>query len=323
VTRREFIAALGSVMAWPMLTAAQQPSMPVVGYLSANLPEYDPGKRGFLKGLGEAGFGEGRNVAIEYRYAHLVFARLPELAADLVRRRVNVIATEFNAATQAAKAATESIPIVFSAGGDPVALGVVASLARPASNLTGASFLSTGTTAKMLEVLRETVPNADIAALFNPANPTSEIETRELQQAARVMDVKLEVFTAANKNDIDVAFAMLLRRRASALIIQGDPLFTSSLKQLVALTLRHGIPSIYNSRDFPDASGLMSYGGSLEEAARIAGLYVGRILRGEKPTDLPVQQVAKVELIINLATAKALGLTIPETLLATADEVIQ
>jgi putative tryptophan/tyrosine transport system substrate-binding protein len=216
-----------------------------------------------------------------------------------------------------------TIPIVFSTGGDPVALGLVASLNRPGGNLTGAGFLATGTTAKMLEVLYQLVPNEAVAVLFNPSNPTSETETRELQQAASVIGVKLDVLLAGNEQDVDAAFATLVERRTAALIIQGDPLFAGGMKQLVAHTVRHAIPAIHQSRAFVEAGGLMSYGGSLRDGARIAGLYTGRILRGEKPADLPVQQVTKVEFVINLKTAKALGLTIPETLLATADEVIQ
>jgi putative ABC transport system substrate-binding protein len=321
--RRDFIGGLGATAAWPLAARAQQPAMPVVGYLSSSLPDGDPSVRDFLKGLGEAGFIEGRNVAIKYRFARLEFARVPELAASMVRDRVDVIAAIYNTAAVAAKAATTTIPIVFSIGGDPVALGLVASLNRPGGNLTGAGFLATGTTAKMLEVLHQLVPNAAVAALFNPSNPTSETETRELQQAARVIGVKLDVLTAGNEQDIDAAFATLVQRRTGALIIQGDPLFAGHfLKQLVALTVRHAIPAIYQNRTFVEAGGLMSYGGSLTDGARIAGIYAGRILKGEKPADLPVQQVTKVEFVINLTTAKALGLTFPETL-ATADEVIQ
>ena len=323
IRRREFIAGLGTAAAWPLVARAQQASMPVVGYLSSNVPQSDPSRRDFLKGLGEAGFIEGRNVTIEYRYARNEFARLPELAADLVRRRVDVLATPNNAAAVAARAATTTIPIVFSVGGDPVALGLVASLSRPGGNVTGASFLATGTTAKMLGMLHEVVPNASIAALFNPANPATEAEARETLRAARIVHVKLDVLSAGNEQDIDAASQMLLQHGIGGLIIQGDPLFQGNLKQLAAFALRHTIPAIFQSRDFVDAGGLMSFGGTHREAANISGLYVGRILGGKRPSDLPVQQSTKIELVINLATAKALGLTIPETLLATADEVIQ
>jgi putative tryptophan/tyrosine transport system substrate-binding protein len=325
--RREFIAGLaGATVAWPLAAHAQQSALPVIGYLDPDLPGQNPALLPFRKGLGDAGFIEGRNVAIEYRYAYarLEFDRLRELATDLVRRRVDVIAIPAsNAAAVAAKAATTTIPIVFSIGGDPVALGLVSSLNRPGGNVTGASFLATGTTAKMLEVLHELVPNASISALFNPANPTSEAETRETQRAARITGVEVDVLTASDEHDIDAAFATLVQRRAGALIIQGDPLFASHWKQLVALTARHAIPAIFQNRTFAETGGLMSYGGSLAEASRIAGLYVGRILKGEKPADLPVQQSTRIEFVINLTTAKALGLTFPITLLGRADEVIE
>jgi putative ABC transport system substrate-binding protein len=325
--RREFIAGLGTAAAWSVGlrgAQAQQPTMPVIGYLAPG--SADGGltfKRDFLKGLGEAGFIEGRNVAIEYRYARDVSGRLPELAADLVRRRVDVIAALANAGALAAKAATSTIPIVFSIGGDPVALGLVASLSRPGGNLTGASFLTAETTVKLAEMLHELVPDPAIAALLHPASPTRETQTRELQQAARSIGVKLDVLTAANEHDIDAAFATLVERRARALIIVGDALFNDHAKRLAALTLRLGIAAVYPTRVFPDAGGLMSYGGSVTDAQRIAGFYTGRILKGEKPPDLPVQQGTKVALVINLNTAKALGLNVPLAILLRADEVIE
>jgi putative ABC transport system substrate-binding protein len=322
--RREFIAGLGSAAAWPVVAQAQQPPLPVIGYLGAGSANRGlPAIPNLLKGLGEAGFIEGRNVAIEYRYADAISGRLPELAADLVRRRVDLILANTNAATLAAKAATSTIPIVFAIGGDPVALGLVASLSRPGGNLTGASFLNAETTVKLVEMLHELVPDTAIAVLLHPASPTRETQTRALQQAARSIGVKLDFLTATDEHDIDAVFAALVERRARALIILGDALFATYSKLLAALTLRHGIAAIYPTRVFPDAGGLMSYGGSITDAVRIAGLYAGRILKGEKPGDLPVQQVTKLDLVINLNTAKALGLTIPETLLATADEVIQ
>jgi len=322
--RREFIGALGAAAAWPLAARAQQRSVPVIGVLISPDNTVQPQSLpAFLEGLKETGFIDGQNVTIEYRWAEGRTDRLPALAADLVRRRVDVIAAFANVGALAARAATSTIPIVFSIGGDPVALGLVASLSRPGGNLTGASFLTTETTVKLTEMLHELVPDAAIAALLNPASPTGETQTRELQQAARSIGVKIDVLTAANEHDIDAAFATLVERRARALIILGDPLFNNHLKQLAALTLRHGIAAIYQTRFFPDAGGLMSYGGSVTDAGRIAGLYAGRILKGEKPPDLPVQQVTKVALVINLKTAKALGLTIPPPLLGRADEVIE
>jgi putative tryptophan/tyrosine transport system substrate-binding protein len=320
--RREFIAGVGSTAAWPLAARAQQPAKPVVGYLSGNTPESDPAKRAFFKGLNEEGFVEGRNVAIEYRYARHMLSRLPELAADLVRRRVDVLVA---AATNAGalKSASPSIPVVFSMGGDPMALGLIATLARPGGNLTGATFLGSAAAVKMAEALHEAVPHADMAWLFNPAQENSETQARQFDEAARVLGVKLDHLSAANEHDIDMAFATLVERHTGALVIQGDALFTDYLNQLVVLMLRYGIPAIYQNRMFPEAGGLMSYGGSLEDASRIAGIYVGRILKGEKPADLPVQQSTKVELIINMKTAKALGLTLPLSLLGRADEVIE
>jgi len=232
-------------------------------------------------------------------------------------------ASASNAATLAAKAATATIPIIFSIGGDPVALGLVGSLNRPGGNLTGASFLTTETAAKMLEALHELLPDAGITALFNPANPVTETQTRELLEAAGVIGVKLEVLAASNERDIEAAIETLVQRRAGGLIVQGDSLFYDHSKQLVALTLRHRIAAIFHTRNIVEAGGLMSYGGNLEEASRIAGFYAGRILRGEKVANLPVQQVTKVELVINMNTAKALGLTFPTALLVRADEVIE
>ena len=235
-----------------------------------------------------------------------------------------VIATLANNATVAVKAATTATPVVFSIGGDPIKLGFVGSLNRPGGNMTGVSFLSSALMAKMLQILREVAPNtAVIAALVNPANPQTETDIKETQEAARVLGLQLHVLKASTAGDIDTAFAILVQQHVGALLIEGDGLFTVRMKQLVVLTARHAIPAIYQGRDFPDAGGLMSYGANRPDATRLAGVYSGRILNGEKPADLPVRQSTKVELIINLATAKALGLTIPETLLATADEVIQ
>jgi putative ABC transport system substrate-binding protein len=278
----------------------------------------------FRKGLSEVGYVEGHNVAIEYRWANNEIDRLPDMADDLVRRRVAVIATRGNGAAIAAKATTSTIPVVFSIGGDPVKLGLVASLNRPGGNMTGVSFLATGTVAKMLEMLHETVSATTvIGALVNPGNPQAAADTREAEEAARILGLQLHVLNASNERAIDSAFAALIQRRAGALLIEGDPLFQARMKQLVALTVRHGIPAIYQGREFPDTGGLMSYGASLEDAAHLAGIYTGRILKGEKPADLPVQQSTKVDLVINLKTARALGVTVPLPLLARADEVIE
>jgi putative ABC transport system substrate-binding protein len=325
IPRRTFIAGLGAAAAWPLAARAQQP-LPVVGYLSAGSPESAAKAAvAFRKGLAEIGYIEGQSVAIEYRWAEGKVDRLPELAADLARRRVAVIVTpNSNAAAEAAKAATATIPIVFSIGGDPVQLGLVPSFNRPAGNLTGMSFLATDTVAKMLEALHEVTPRAAlIAALVNPNNPTGESDAMQAEEAARILGLKLIVLNAANEHELDEAFKMLVQRRAEALLIEGDPLFTTRLKQLVVLTARHAIPAIFQGRDFPDAGGLMSYGADRNESTRQAGIYVGRILKGEKPADLPIQLSTKVELVLNLSTAKALGLTVPPSLLATANEVIE
>jgi putative ABC transport system substrate-binding protein len=250
--------------------------------------------------------------------------RLPALAADLVRRRVVVIATMANIAAVAAKSATTTIPIVFTIGGDPVKLGPVSSFNRPGDNITGVSFLSSAVTAKMLEVLHEVVHSAAvIAALVNPNNPQSEADTREAQDAARALGLQLHILNARAEGDIDTAFAALAQRNVRALLIEGDALLFSQLKQLVVLTARHAIPAIDQGREFPDAGGLMSYGASSTDAARLSGVYTGRILKGEKPADLPVQQSTKVELVINLRTAKAIGLDVPATVLTRADEVLE
>jgi putative ABC transport system substrate-binding protein len=299
--------------------------MPVIGFLSTESLEISRGQvTAFRQGLSEAGYVEGQNVTIEYRWAEGQAERLPVLAADLIRRRVAVIATLTNVATMAAKAATTAIPIVFTVGGDPVKMGLVGSLNRPGGSITGVSFLSTGTAAKRLELLHEVAPNASVvAALINPANPQAEADTKEAQEAADVLGLQLQALNTSTQGDIDKAFATLVQRHAGALVIEGDPLFATRLKQLVVLTARHAIPAIFPGREFPDAGGLMSYGASRTDALRVAGLYSGRILKGEKPADLPVQQSTNVELIINLKTAKALGLTVPLALQASADELIE
>jgi putative ABC transport system substrate-binding protein len=326
IRRRDFITLLGGAVAtWPLAVRAQQSAMPVIGFLSTESLEISLGQvTAFRQGLSEAGFVEGQNVTIEYRWAEGQAERLPVLAADLVRRRVAVIATLTNVATVAAKAATTAIPIVFTIGGDPVKMGLVGSLNRPGGSITGVSFLSTGTAAKRLELLHEVAPNAAVvAALINPANPQAEADTKEAQEAADVLGLQLQALNSSTQGDIDMAFATLVQRHAGALVIEGDPLFAIRLKQLVVLTARHAIPAIFPGREFPDAGGLMSYGASRTDALRVAGLYSGRILKGEKPADLPVQQSTKVELVINLKTAKALGLTVSREMQLIADDVVE
>jgi len=324
--RREFITLLGGAAAWPLPLSAQQPAMPVVGFLnSASARGYAYAAAAFRQGLNEAGYVEGRNVAIEYRWAEDQYDRLPALAADLVRRSVSVIAAIGGPTPAlAAKSATARIPIVFEMGADPVASGLVASLSRPDGNITGATSLNEEVGPKRLEILRELVPTAKVVALLvNPTNPNAETVTRNLQVAARTLGLELHVLHASSERDFDIVFATLVQLRAGGLVVSNDPFFVSRSEQLVDLTLRHAFASIFQSREFASAGGLMSYGGSVAESHRKAGIYTGRILKGEKPADLPVQQASKVELIINLKTAKALGLTVPLSLLGRADEVIE
>jgi ABC-type uncharacterized transport system substrate-binding protein len=325
VRRREVIAGLGATVAWPLAARAQEAAVPVIGYLIGGSP--DPvadNLRAFRQGLSETGYVERQNVAIEYRWAENQYDRLPALAADLVRRQVSVIVASANAAAVAAKAASSTIPIVFSVGGDPVKLGLVSSLNRPGGNVTGASFLSTTTAAIRLQMLHEAVPRAAvIGALINPSNPDAESNRRETQEAARTLGLQLHVLDAGTDRELDAAFASLIQRRAGALIIDGDPLFSDRIEQLAALTLRHALPAISTIRDFAAVGGLMTYAASNIESIRVAGDYTGRILKGDKPADLPVQQTTKVELIINFKTAKALGLALPPALLGRADEVIE
>jgi putative ABC transport system substrate-binding protein len=324
VGRREFVTLLGGAAAWPIPARAQQPAVPVVGFLGVSPETSAKSIEAFRKGLGETGV-EGRNVVIEYRWGGSNVDQLTNLAADLVHHQVAVIATTASTpAAVAAKAATVTIPIVFNIGGDPIQLGLVTSLNRPGGNATGMTFLASDTAAKMLEVLHDVVPNATvIAALVNPRNPIGEATARQAQEAARILGLQLQVFYATNERELDEAFASLIQQHAEGLLIGGDPFFTFRLKQLVALTVRHAIPAITQGRDFPDSGGLMSYGADRWDSSRLVGNYVGRILKGEKPADLPVQQSAKLELVLNLVTAKAISLAIPPMMLARADEVIE
>ena len=324
--RREFIGLLGgTAAAWPLAASAQQLAIPVVAFLDAASLEIEVrGLAEFRRSLSEIGYVEGQNVMIEYRSAEGQADRLPALAADLVRRRVAVIATMANNAAVAAKATTSTIPIVFTVGGDPIKMGLVDSLNRPGGNITGVSFLSSDIVAKMLEALHELMPKAArIAVLVNPTNQNAAADTKEAEAAARTLGLELQVLNASNAGEIDDAFALLVERRAAALLIEGDPFFAGRMKQLVVLTARHAIPAIYQGRDFPDAGGLISYGANRADALRVAGDYTGPILKGAKPADLPVQLATKLELVVNLYTAKALRLDVPPTLLVRANEVIE
>jgi putative tryptophan/tyrosine transport system substrate-binding protein len=325
--RREFIAFIGGVAAaWPLAARAQQPAMPVIGFLSSETPSgYAHRVAAFRQGLSEASYVEGRNVAIEYRWAEGHNDRLPALAADLVRRPVAVIAAAGTAAAVAAKAATTTIPIAFSMAVDPVAEGFVASLARPGGNLTGVTSLNVEVGPKRLELLHEVVPSAtSMALLVNPTNPSlAEPFSRALQAAARALGLQLHVLHASCEREIEAAFETLVKMRAGGLVIMPDQLFLARTEQLAALTVRHAVPSVHLFRKFAAAGGLMSYGSDEAEYYRLVGIYVGRILKGEKPSGLPVQQVTKVELIINLKTARALGLSIPLPLAGRADELIE
>jgi putative tryptophan/tyrosine transport system substrate-binding protein len=326
--RRDFIAGLGAA-AWPVSAQAQQPALPIIGYLGtiSNPNDRDmlSNAPAFRKGLSETGYVEGQNVAIEYRWTEAQNDRLPAFVSDLVGRRVAVIAAMAStAAALAAKAATQTIPIVFRIGGDPVANGLVASLNRPGGNVTGVTTLGNDLGQKRLELLRELLPaGAAVALLANPTNANAAMETKEIQTAAHLIGLRLLILHARTPSDIEAAFVSVARPDIGGLLTTADTLFFKERDRLVALAARQALPAIYSDRFFYEGGGLMSYGTNSTDGYRIAGVYAGRILRGEKPADLPVQQATRTELVINLKTAKGLGLTIPETLLATADEVIQ
>ena len=325
MNRRELIILLGAATAWPLTVGAQQKAMPVIGYLSSGSPgPIAPLVAAFHQGLSETGYVEGQNLAIEYRWAGGNYDRLPALAADLVDRKVDVIAAQSALSARAAKIATSTIPIVFTSGADPVAAGLVASLARPGGNLTGVSAVADDLTAKRLELLSELVPQARVIALLvNPNISAIQVVIKDTQEAARAKGVQLAILRAATEIEIDAAFASLVQLQAGALVVGTDPFFFSRSEQLVALAARHAIPAIYEWHDNAASGGLISYGTNVSAVNRLFGIYAGKILKGAKPADLPVQQPTTFELVINLKTAQALGLTVPQTILARADEVIE
>ena len=325
--RREFITFVGGAAAWPLTARAQQPAMPVIGYLGSETPDLFASRlSAFREGLSATGYDEGRNVTIEYRWANGQTDQLAALAADLVRRQVTVIATPGSgAAALAAKAATTTIPVVFEAGVDPVAVGLVRSLNRPEGNITGITSMNIEFNPKRLELLHELVPEAkSFAVLVNPTNPVSaNAAMKDLEGPSRALGLQLHVLNASADREIEAVFAKLAQLKVGGLIIAADTFFHNRAQRLAALTLKHAVPAVLAVREFAVVGGLVSYGGSIRETHRQAGIYTGRILKGEKPADLPVQQVTKVELYINLKTAKTLGLTVPNTLVGRADEVIE
>jgi len=323
--RREFISLLGGMATWPLSAHAQQPAMPIVGYLSslgqAVSVQFDAA---FRRGLSQMGFVEGQNVSIEYRWMTDSYDPLPAMAADLVQRQVAVICAFGPPAVLAAKAATTSLPIVFVTGADPIKFGFVASFNRPGGNITGIWVVTAVLAQKRLELLHELVPKAELFALLvNPTSPVAEPQTRDAQGAAQALGLKLRVLSAATENDFDQVFATLIQERADALLVSADPFFYSRREHLVALAARHTIPTLYEIREYAEVGGLMSYGTVFRDGYHKGGIYVGRILKGVKPAELPVEQINKLELVFNGKTAKALGLEIPPKLLALADEVIE
>jgi putative tryptophan/tyrosine transport system substrate-binding protein len=327
IRRREFVLLGGGAAAWPLAARAQQQAMPVIGFLSTRSPDTDAQLMVSLRqGLSAGGFVEDRNVAVEYRYAQGQPSRLPSLASDLVRRQVAIMVTTGGTqAALAAKSATTTIPIVFSIGADPVKAGLVPSLNRPGGNLTGVTTSYDESAPKRLGLLREILPKSTIiGVLVNPTDPiTANGETNEMREAARSVGQQVEILQASTERDIDAAFASLIRMRANALIVAPDALFATQAHQLIALATRHAVPTLYWRREFAQAGGLMSYGSNLADALNMMGVYAARILKGEKPGDLPVQQPTKFELVVNVKAAKAIGLAIPESFLARADEVIE
>jgi putative tryptophan/tyrosine transport system substrate-binding protein len=324
--RREFIAGLGGATAWPALARAQQPALPVIGFLASSSPDaYRKNLPAFRQGLAETGYVEGQNVAIEYSWAENQYDRLDGLAADLVRRRVAVIVASGAPPARAAKEATATIPIVFQLGIDPVATGLVASLNRPGGNVTGSTNMTVSLVTKRLQMVRQLVPAAAvIGVLLNPANRfATEAQLRDLQGAAQTLALRLRFLNASTAAELDTAFGTLVEERVGVLLVTDEPFFNNRVDQIVALSARHAVPAVFTFRDFAIAGGLISYASDIASSYRQIGIYTGRILKGEKPADLPVLQPTKFELIVNLKAAKALGLTIPETLLATADEVIE
>lgn len=323
--RREFIKILGGAIAWPTAVRAQQLTTPVIGFLDpTSFDKYAPFVEAFRNGLREVGLVEGHNVEIEFRWAEGQYARLPKMAADLVQRKVSVIVATGITAARAAKAATSTTPIVFNTGGDPIKFGLVTSVSKPGQNVTGVASLGKVLVAKQLEILHELVPRADtIAFLVNPNNAVAELDTSDVQAAADTLGKKLIVIKAGTRDDLTKGFAAINGQHGGALVVQTDPFFLGQRDQIVALAAQHAVPAIYYLRDYPAAGGLASYGTSLADALRLVGRYAGRILKGEKPGDLPVQQSVKTEFVINLKTAKALGLNVPVGLLNAADEVIE